>query len=193
MRSTAGAAPSKTASTEPSPTLRTVPATPSACASRRHDSRNPTPWTRPRTRTRQRTPLSVSATSSVPVPSPVPGGASAPDRALRAAPDRAVGLEAVGREGAVRARRDADPLGDAAPHGELRLPPAGDGVLVVAGVGAGRADDQPGRGPAGHHAEDLLGPGGLDAADPGGDHDGVGRRHRLLEQALVAGRGVDDA
>ena len=39
----------------PSKRLRTQPATPRASASRRHESRNQTPWTRPVTTTRQRT------------------------------------------------------------------------------------------------------------------------------------------
>src|SRR6478735_460406 len=169
MRSTAGAVPSNTTSTEPSPRLRTVPATPSRWASCRHDSRKPTPWTRPEIRTRRRM---VSGPVTDPWVCPATAG-SVPERALRATPDGAVGLEAVGCERVVGSRRDADPLRDRAPHGELRLSPPGDGVLVVAGVGARGADDESGRGP-GHHAEHLLRPGGLDPADARGDHDGVG-------------------
>ncbi len=63
--STAGAGPSNTASTDPSPRLRTVPATPSRPASRRHDSRKPTPCTRPAIRTRRRIDSSGPVTPSV--------------------------------------------------------------------------------------------------------------------------------
>jgi len=46
-RRTSSSGPSNTASTRPSGRLRTQPATPLSCASRRHVSRKNTPWTRP--------------------------------------------------------------------------------------------------------------------------------------------------
>ncbi len=54
-RSTAGRGPSNSASTAPSPRLRTHPPSPSARACSRHESRKNTPWTRPVTTTRTRT------------------------------------------------------------------------------------------------------------------------------------------
>src|SRR6478672_12276856 len=54
MASTAGASPSKTASTLPSGRLPTQPATPRSAASRAHVARKKTPWTDPQTRMRRR-------------------------------------------------------------------------------------------------------------------------------------------
>src|SRR6266851_7289225 len=55
MAPTAACSPSKTASTIPSGRLRIHPVTPAFVASRRHDSRKNTPWTRPSTTTMART------------------------------------------------------------------------------------------------------------------------------------------
>ena len=59
--------------------------------------------------------------------------------AQRAAPDRAVRVDAVGRERSFGTGRDRDAFGDAAPHRDVRFGPRRDDVLVVARVGARRA------------------------------------------------------
>ena len=88
--------------------------------------------------------------------------------------------------------RDRHALRHAAPYRDVRLGPRRDDVLVIARVGAGRADHETDGQLARHDVEHRFDARGLDAADPRRNDDDVGALDRLGEQALVAGRRVDD-
>src|SRR5688572_17238529 len=69
-------------------------------------------------------------------------GSAVASGALGPRPDGPVGLEAIDGQAGLGALGDRDPLGDRPPHALHPAAPLGDHVLVVAGVGAGRADHE---------------------------------------------------